>query len=76
MEQLLHTYKAYCMTINLQHMKELPVMLTEGQYTLLNHEAKKLGASMISILRFALDRYFKSVATHHFVNINIFGGCN
>ncbi len=57
-------------------MKELPVMLTEGQYTLLNHEAKKLGASMISILRFALDRYFKSVATHHFVNINIFGGCN
>lgn len=51
--------------IYLQYMKELPVMLTEEQYTLLNHKAKKLGSSMASILRFALDRYFKSVAKTH-----------
>ena len=50
------------MMIYLQYMKELPVMLTEEQNTLLNHEAKKLGSNMASILRFALDRYFKSVA--------------
>lgn len=49
----------YLMDVYWKSMIKTPINFTEEQYTQLKEESKKLGSSMASIIRLALNQYFK-----------------